>query len=75
MGREPAYLELFGVSELPAEDESVMVEEPGRFVYTCRVLDHTNVCAVVEARDIRPFHSADGAGTDPDVEEGVTTPE
>ena len=64
LGREPAYLELFGVDQTLGEGEMVTVEEPGRFVYACRILDHTNVCAIVDARDIRPYHLVKDTGPD-----------
>jgi hypothetical protein len=50
---EPAYLELHELSTPLEEDELVVIEEPGRWMYRCRVLDRSKVCSVIEVRDLR----------------------
>jgi hypothetical protein len=51
IGGDPAYLELFGLAGPLDEDEPVVVESEDGRVFHCRVLDHTDVCAITETVD------------------------
>jgi hypothetical protein len=48
---EPAYFELHGLTVDLDEDEVVVLSNGSGRGYTCRVLDSTNICAVITPRD------------------------